>query len=84
MRVRFTHAGDELQARGGEVGALEIAGADKVFHAAVGTIETDSLLVSSPEVAEPVAVRYAWTNAPRANLYGDTGLPVAPFRSDAW
>ena len=84
MRVRFSHAGDELQARGGEVGALEIAGADKVFHAAVGTIETDSLLVSSPEVAEPVAVRYAWTNAPRANLYGDTGLPVAPFRSDAW
>ena len=42
------------------------------------------LLVSSPEVAEPVAVRYAWTASPHANLYGDTGLPVVPFRSDDW
>ena len=84
MRVRFTHAGNELQAHDGEVGALEVAGADKVFHPATGTIETDSLLVSSPEVGEPVAVRYAWMNAPRANLYGDSGLPAVPFRSDNW
>jgi sialate O-acetylesterase len=84
MRVRFTHVGDELEAHGGQVTALEVAGADRVFHTATGAIETDSLLVSSPDVAEPVAVRYAWTNAPRANLYGDTGLPAVPFRSDNW
>ena len=84
MRVRFTHVGDELQAHGGEPQALELAGADRVFHPATGIIQTDSLLVSSPEVGEPVAVRYAWTNSPRANLYGDTGLPVVPFRSDSW
>jgi sialate O-acetylesterase len=47
-------------------------------------IDTDTLLVSSPEVSEPVAVRYAWTNAPVANLYNDVGLPAAPFRSDNW
>jgi sialate O-acetylesterase len=84
LRVRFTHAGNELAARDGPVGALEVAGADKEFHAATGVIDVDTLLVSSPDVPEPVAVRYAWTNAPRANLYGDSGLPAVPFRSDAW
>jgi len=84
MRTRFTHVGGELQARGGEPAALELAGADRVFHPATGLIQTDSLLVSSPDVGEPVAVRYAWTNSPRANLYGDSGLPAVPFRSDDW
>ena len=73
-----------LSARGGDVQGLEVAGEDKVFYPATGVIETDTLLVSSPEVAAPVAVRYAWTNAPQANLYGDSGLPAAPFRSDHW
>ena len=84
IRVRFTHAGDELSARGGEVQALEVAGEDKVFHPASAVIETDTLLVSSADVEAPVAVRYAWTNSPQANLYGDSGLPAAPFRSDRW
>jgi sialate O-acetylesterase len=84
IRVRFTHAGDELSARGGAVQALEVAGVDRVFHPASAVVETDTLLVSSPDVPAPVAVRYAWTNAPEANLYGDSGLPAAPFRSDDW
>jgi sialate O-acetylesterase len=84
MRVRFTHAGDELWAKGGEVKALEVAGSDKVFHPATAVIDVDTLLVSSPDVPAPVAVRYAWMNAPVANLYADTGLPAAPFRSDSW
>jgi len=41
-------------------------------------------LVSAREVREPVAVRYAWKNAPEANLYNSAGLPAAPFRSDSW
>ncbi len=83
LRVRFSHAGFGLKARGG-VKSLELAGADKVFHPAVGRIEGESLLVSSPEVPEPAAVRYAWTNAPEANLYNGAGLPAVPFRSDDW
>jgi sialate O-acetylesterase len=84
IRVHFTHAGDELSARGGDVTSLEVAGVDKVFHPATAVIETDTLLVSSPDVPAPVAVRYAFMNAPQANLYGDSGLPAAPFRSDNW
>jgi sialate O-acetylesterase len=84
MRVRFTHAGDMLVARGGPVRELEVAGRDHVFHPASGAIEGDTLLVSSWEANEPVAVRYAWSNAPDANLYNGAGLPAAPFRSDNW
>jgi sialate O-acetylesterase len=84
LRVRFAHAGGELQVHGRAVSSLEVAGADKVFYPASSAIEGDSLLASSPDVKEPVAVRYAWTNSPSANLYGDNGLPVAPFRSDDW
>jgi sialate O-acetylesterase len=84
LRVRFTNAGARLVARGGEVKALEVAGRDGVFHPAAAQVEGDSLLVSSPEVGEPAAVRYAWSNAPEATLYNDAGLPAAPFRSDNW
>jgi sialate O-acetylesterase len=84
LRIRFSHAGTGLVAHHRPVQALEIAGADRVFHAAVGRIDRDMLVVSSPAVKEPVAVRYAWSNAPDANLYNGAGLPAAPFRSDDW
>jgi len=84
IRVRFSHAGNELQSIGGPVKSLEIAGLDHQFYPANGAIEGDTLVVSSPDVPAPLAVRYAWTNAPSANLYGDSGLPAAPFRSDSW
>ncbi len=84
LRVRFTSCGTELTTRGGPLRSLEVAGPDKVFYPASGALEADTLLASSPDVPEPAAVRYAWTNAPDANLYGDTGLPAVPFRSDSW
>jgi sialate O-acetylesterase len=40
--------------------------------------------VSAAEVPEPVAVRYAFSNAPAASLYNAAGLPAAPFRTDDW
>jgi sialate O-acetylesterase len=43
------------------------------------------VLVSHPDVAAPVAVRYAWSVNPEgANLYNRDGLPASPFRTDAW
>ncbi len=84
LRVRFTHATSGLIAHQKPPAALELAGADKVFHPATGRIERDTLLVASPQVKDPVAVRYAFTNAPDANLYNGSGLPAVPFRSDEW
>ncbi len=84
LRVRFRHAADGLTAGQRPPQALEIAGEDRRFHPATGRIERDTLIVSAPEVPKPVAVRYAWSNHPGANLFGGTGLPVPPFRSDTW
>jgi sialate O-acetylesterase len=84
LRVRFSHVTTGLIAAERPPGALELAGADRVFHRAIGRIDRDTLLVSAKEVPEPVAVRYAWENAPDANLYNGAGLPAVPFRTDNW
>ena len=84
LRVSFTHAGSGLISYNKPVQALELAGADKVFHPASAKIERDTLLVFTRAVKEPVAVRYAWSNAPAANLFNGAGLPAPPFRSDDW
>lgn len=84
LRVHFTHTGPGLIAHDKPVQSLEIAGPDRNFLPATGKIERDTLLVSAPGVTDPVAVRYAWSNAPVANLYNGAGLPAPPFRSDTW
>jgi sialate O-acetylesterase len=68
------------------VTGFEIAGADREFHSADATIDGDSAVVSSPKVAKPVAVRYAWGDCPACNLYNlaKPPLPAAPFRTDEW
>ena len=65
-----------------ELLGFEVAGDDRVFHAADARIEGDSVEVRSKEVSAPRFVRYAWDASPRANLYDSAGLPVAPFRTD--
>jgi len=84
VRVRFSCAGDGLTASGKPLQSFEVAGADRVFHPAAAVIQGDAVVVRSVAVAEPVAVRYAWRNAPEANLYNGAGLPAGPFRSDDW
>ena len=87
LRVCFDHAGEGLRAReGGMLKRFEIAGADKVWHwAEAEVVGPDSLLVRSPAVAAPVAVRYAWASNPEgANLVNSAGLPASVFRTDDW
>lgn len=84
IRVKFTHA-EGLAARGGEPQRCAIAGADRQFASATARIDGDTLVVSSPEVPRPVAVRYAWAENPEgANLCNAAGLSAAPFRTDDW
>jgi len=78
----FDHVGSGLVAKGGELKGFTIAGEDRVFHPARASIYGSSVIVSSPEVARPVAVRYGWQNYPIVNLYNREGLPASPFRTD--
>jgi sialate O-acetylesterase len=59
-----------------------IAGNDKKWVEANARIEGQNVIVSSPEVPVPVAVRYGWASSPRCNLYNMEGLPASPFRTD--
>lgn len=85
--VRFDIGASALAVRGGDaaVQGFSIAGADRVFHAATARIEGGRVVVRSDAVPVPVAVRYAWRDAPvDADLVNSAGLPASPFRSDAW
>ena len=69
----------------GKLKRFAIAGADKKWVWADAVIERDSVLVSSPQVPQPVAVRYAYAHNPEGcNLYNKDGLPASPFRTDDW
>ena len=69
------------------VAGFELAGADRVFRPAVGVLGDNnrSVLVTSADVPDPVAVRYGWRDIMALGLYDhDDGLPVEQFRSDDW
>lgn len=84
IRIKFTHLGSGLVAKGGPLKWFVIAGADMKFVPADARIDGDTLVVSSPQVSAPVAVRYAWVNFPDGcNLFNAAGLPAAQFRTDA-
>lgn len=96
-RLAFDHTGKGLMVgrkvgrtptRQDATGALKrfaIAGDDKQWRWADARIEGDAVVCSSPEVPNPVAVRYAWAINPEgANLYNQDGLPASPFRTDNW
>ena len=54
------------------------------FVPARAVVAGQTVVVSSDSVKKPVAVRYAWKNNPSVNLAGKNGLPVGPFRTDAF
>jgi sialate O-acetylesterase len=84
VRIRFDHVEGGLQARDGEPTEFQIAGADRKFVPARATIEGDEVRVWSPDIAEPVAVRFGFSNTAMPNFFSGAGLPVNLFRTDEW
>ncbi len=83
MRIAFEHAAGLRTSDGSDPGGFAVAGRDGRFVAARARIEGDAVLVGSPLVPAPAAVRYAWADAPEgANLVNGDGLPASPFRTD--
>jgi sialate O-acetylesterase len=82
LRVYFTHAAGMRARSGGAVTGFTVAGTDGNFVPAEARIEGGTVLVSSAQVPNPVAVRYAWADDPECNLVNQAGLPASPFRSD--
>ncbi len=83
VRVAFDHA-EGLAVKGdGEPKGFAIAAKDGPFVWAKAEVQGQEVVLSSPEIAQPARVRYAWGNNPETNLYNAAGLPAEPFRSDA-
>lgn len=83
--LSFTETGRGLACRGKELKHFAIAGEDRKFVWAKAVIRGNKVVVSSPEVKHPVAVRYAWSDNPSdANLCNKDGLLASPFRTDNW
>lgn len=61
-----------------------IAGTDHVFYPATVSVKKKEVIVQSPEVPHPIAVRYNWADTPDGTLFGASGLPVVSFRTDKW
>jgi sialate O-acetylesterase len=97
VRLKFDHVGAGLivgskqglkpttEVKDGKLERFAIAGADKKWHWAEAKIDGGDIVVSSPNVAQPVAVRYGYSMHPAgANLYNKEGIPASPFRTDKW
>ncbi|HEU0010839.1 MAG TPA: sialate O-acetylesterase [Verrucomicrobiae bacterium] len=61
---------------------FSICGEDRKFVWAGARIVGDKVVVSSDQVAKPVAVRFGWADFPVVNLWNSDGLPASPFRTD--
>ncbi|MEX1057362.1 MAG: sialate O-acetylesterase [Natronospirillum sp.] len=86
IRLHFEHTGSGLVSCDSEpLAEFAIAGEDGHFVWAEARIDGEAVVVESPEVRPPVAVRYAWADNPdEANLCNREGLPATPFRTDKW
>ncbi len=67
---------------GKPISNFTIAGSDGKFFSANAVIKGDKVIVSSPDVASPTTVRFAWNEAAQPNFYNKEGLPAVPFRTD--
>jgi len=84
IRLFFDHVGSGLLAKGGDLTHFTIAGNDREFVEAKARIDNNTVVVHSEQVAEPVAVRFAWSNTAVPNLFNMEGLPASSFRTDDW
>lgn len=82
--LSFTDTAGGLVSKDGQpLTWFTIAGADKKFVAAEAVMANGTVVVSSPDVAQPMAVRFAWSENAQPNLGNRAGLPAVPFRTDA-
>lgn len=80
--VNFVNPGSGLVVHdSSKITGFELAGADGKFYAATGIVKKNYVLVSSPAVIDPVALRFAWKEDAAPNLFNKAGLPAEPYQT---
>ncbi|MDT0677596.1 sialate O-acetylesterase [Autumnicola musiva] len=82
--VSFNNVPNGITSLGKEVKGFQIAGENRVFYPANAVVRRKSIVLSSPNVNKPVAVRYLFKNYAEAELFSVGGLPISSFRTDDW
>ncbi|MCS6772187.1 MAG: hypothetical protein NZ740_09215 [Kiritimatiellae bacterium] len=84
--LRFRYCGAGLRTTDGAAPrGFQIAGSNRTWKWALARVAApNAIAVHHPDISDPVAVRYAWQSNPDANVVGANGLPLLPFRTDAW
>ena len=82
IRIEFDHVSDGLVIKGDKLTGFAIAGEDRKFVWAEAQLDGNTVIVHSPDIAQPRHVRYGWANNPDAVLYNAAGLPAVPFATD--
>jgi sialate O-acetylesterase len=81
LTISFDSAAGLTTRDGNDPDWFEIAGEDGVFKPATAVIKKTAVIVSSPDVPKPVAVRFAWHKLATPNLVNGAGLPAPAFRT---
>ena len=85
--VRFKNPTLPLAARdGASIKGFALTERPNRWAYANAVLEGDTLVVSHPNVRNPVAIRYDWIveSGREGNLTDASGLPATPYRSDDW
>jgi unsaturated rhamnogalacturonyl hydrolase len=84
VTLSFDYAQSGLDSKNEPLKGFFVSGSDNRFYPATATVARKKVVLSVPEVNEPVAVRYGWGNFFRVNLYNKAGFPASPFRTDSF
>jgi sialate O-acetylesterase len=86
VNLYFDNAPNGFMLKGGEKQPTEfyIAGSDQNFLPAEVKLEKGRIVVWNKEIANPVAVRFSFSNIGMSNVFNKEGLPIIPFRTDNW
>lgn len=84
VKLSFDHAQNGLTSFGKELVNFKVAGENKKFYPAKAFIKGKGIVLFSPNVEKPVAVRYAFDDFVTGDLFNTEGLPASSFRTDNW
>lgn len=84
VSLYFDHAPDGFVVNGKKALEFYVAGEDQVFQPAEAKVLANKIVIKNNKVPKPVAVRYAFGNTLIGNVFNKAGLPLTPFRTDAW
>ena len=88
LRLTFEHVGSGIKALNGRLSHFEVLDREGKSYETVPKIElgevgiADTLVLDVSAIQHPVAVQYAWANAPGViDFYNEEGFPASPFRT---